>query len=428
MTKPNRSLLVCVLSALALVGCGKLEVNQNRPTPNDQQGDAGQAADVSADGSIADVRDPRDTGATGDDGGGDDATSGEDAGMDVALTCADITCGENATCADGACSCDDGFFGDPDTGCAMENPCADVECPAGSSCVADGSCACDPFFADQGGACEPRQPALPANRTATEVCDIWTSTYDRSSPDFWMIEPTEQCDPGVLHPEEQRAALHRTSVYRLLVGLYPVSLAGDRVVAQQECSMMMDANNAINHEPPMNWACYTDGGAGAAGSSNLALGVRNPAGTVDLYIADPGTPSLGHRRWIFNPSMGVTAFGHKGSGGCMYSFGGGRSHDPEYVAYPAPGPFPRAAIGGKWSISGGGNYQADFAVTITNMSDMSDVPVSNITAPAFGFLPSTLSWDVNTSQLPVDTDYQVTIEDANGAMVQQYVTHLVNCP
>jgi hypothetical protein len=410
---------------LVLAGCANeltVKNGQDSSSPNNGS-DAGDYRDSSSaepDGGTAeDDAGTSDAGmdARAQDGGGD---------TDTPLTCAEITCGENATCSEGVCTCDDGFLGDPYTGCAEENPCADVECPVGSSCNPDGSCSCDPFFTDNGSDCEPQVPADPATRSEADVCEIWTSTHDRSSPDFWMIEPTEPCDPGVLHPAEERTALHRASVYRLLVGLYPVSVAANQIVPTQECAMMMDANNALSHNPPPDWECYTDAGAGGAGSSNIALGARSPAATVDLYIRDRNTPSLGHRRWIFNPGMGVTAFGHKGSGGCMYSFGGGRAHNPDFVAYPAPGPFPSAAILGKWSIHGGANYQDTFTVEITNMSDMSDVPVSNVTAPAFGGLASTLAWDVNTSQLPVDTDYRVRISDG-ATVVQEYTTRLVSC-
>ena len=345
--------------------------------------------------------------------------------------CDPADCGPGASCQDNLCTCDDGLLGDPFTGCSATNPCEDAMCPAGSSCNPDGSCSCDPFFTgDPVTGCEPMPaPADPAARTSAEVCAIWTDQYSRSSNDFFLIEPADVCDPGVMHPDELRTALHATSRYRMMVGLHPVSLAAGALDSTQECAMMHAANNAgLNHEPPQSWDCYTQVGFGGCSSSNLARGIGQPAPTVALYIQDNMVPSLGHRRWIFNPRMGATAFGHRGSFGAMYAFDGSRNHNPPFVAYPAPGPFPRDAITGKWSIHGGANYQGDFAVTVTNMSDGSAVAVSDITAPVFGNLASTLSWRVSTNQLPIDTTYRITIEDSGGAVVQQYDTTLIDCP
>jgi hypothetical protein len=426
----NSNWAVALGFVIACAACGKGELKVD--SSNNGRDDGGQTVFDAGrddggftpmpDGSMpSDMRTASDMSTDNTDGGG----------STDAASCADVACGFGATCVGGMCQCDDGLVGDPMVGCSLENPCADVDCPAGASCNPDGSCSCDPFFDDDGaGGCDPQPPAADlAARTRTDVCDLWTSTYQRASDEFWMLEPVDDCDPGVLHTEEQREALHRASVFRQLVGLYPVSTANDRLGPNQECATMHAATGmGLNHEPPMTWECYTQAGAGAAGSSNLALGVRNPAGTVALYVGDSGVRSLGHRRWVFNPGMARTAFGHRGSYGCMYSFDGGRSHNPEFVAYPAPGFFPRDAVLGYWSVSGGASYSDDHTVTITNLSDDSDVPVSDVYSPVFGFLPSTLAWSVDTRNLALDTDYQVTIADAQGTTVLEYTTTLIGCP
>lgn len=367
-------------------------------------------------------------------GGGDPDLGGTDAStmadMAVPPVCDPADCGPGASCQNNVCTCDDGLLGDPFTGCSAANPCEDANCPAGSSCNPDGSCSCDPFFTGNATTgCSPTPPAADLSvRTKADVCAIWTDDYVRASQDFWLIEPASDCDPGVLHPEELRAALHTTSRYRMLVGLHPVSLSAGNLENVQDCAMMHDANNAsLNHTPPNSWACYTQAGYGGCSSSNLARGLGAPAGTVGLYIQDNGVPSLGHRRWVFNPGMGATAFGHRGSYGAMFAFDGSRAHNPAFVAYPAPGAFPRDAILGKWSIHGGGNYTDSHTVTITNMTSGADVPVSNVTAPVFGNLASTLAWDVSTNQLPVDTTYRITIRDSGGTVVREYDTTLVTC-
>ncbi len=369
-----------------------------------------------------------------DDGGAPPLDTGgsPDAGEpDAGRSCPEVACGSGASCIEAVCVCDPGLLGDPWVSCASNNPCEGVTCPGGASCSADGTCGCDPFFSgDPNQECIPTAPASDlAARTTQEVCDLWQSSHARSSLDFFLIEPTSECDPGVLHPDEMREALHTTSKYRMLVGLYPVSLAQSVVDNQQECATMHEAQGSgLSHEPPPSWACYTSGAASAAGSSNLAGGVRNPAGTVGLYVGDRGVPSLGHRRWIFNPGMGITAFGHRGSYGCMYSFGRGRNHSVEFVAYPSPGPFPRAALQGQWSIHGGASWSDGHQVVITRLSDMADVPVSGVNNPVFGNLASTLAWTVSANAIEADVDHRISILDAGGATVLEYVTRLVSCP
>ena len=126
----------------------------------------------------------------------------------------------------------------------------------------------------------------------------------------------------------------------------------------------MAALNGLTHHPPEDAACYTPGGAQGAGSSNLALGA-DAAGSVDLYVADHGVPSLGHRRWVLNPSALVTAFGAKGQASCMYSFSMERRHDVAFVAWPPPGPMPIQAALGELSVSlYGVRPGPDFAIEV----------------------------------------------------------------
>lgn len=431
-----RFILVCII-ALATLGCpspGSLEIGNNTA------GTDGGLIVIDTDlGFPPDGAGVPDTGRQPDAPSSDDVRSDDvtnagpdvetpDAAADVAM-CDPSMCGAGASCRDNRCQCDEGLFGDPLTGCAPTNPCENVTCPGGASCNPDGSCSCDPFFDDDGaGGCTPQgQPADLTTRTKADVCDIWTSTHP--SPGPWLIEPVAECDQGVMHPDELRNALHRASQHRMLVGLYPVSLAAGQIDNVQQCATMMAANNALDHNPPSSWKCYTPEGAAGAGSSNLALGYASAAATVDGYMRDGNTPSLGHRRWVINPAMAATAFGQRGRGGCMYAFGGGRNHSPPMVAYPAPGPFPRDAILGNWSIGAPVGFNDQYDVTIMNLTTGTPVTVTNVYVPDgnYGNLPA-LAWTVDTAQLPVDNDYEVTITDGGGATAFQYVTTLVSCP
>ncbi len=198
----------------------------------------------------------------------------------------------------------------------------------------------------------PIDAALPADRADDQqVCARWRAER-RSVGNEWAPTPGSQdpCDPGTLTDEAQANAIRRTNLYRWLAGLEPVELNAGLRAQQQACAAIMNGINGITHQPAPNSACYTAEGAAGAGSSNLVAGT-NAADSVDLYVGDRGVASLGHRRWVLNPSAANTTFGHKGRFGCMYSFSRERRHDVEFVAWPPPGPLPVQAAQGTWHIS-----------------------------------------------------------------------------
>src|SRR5690606_13754595 len=147
----------------------------------------------------------------------------------------------------------------------------------------------------------------------------------------------------------------------------------------------------------------------AAGSSNLALGYPNPAASVDGYMRDSNTPSLGHRRWCLNPSLDDVGFGHYDRGGAMWAFGQtNNATEPEYVAYPAPGFFPIDAIRGVWSFSRRSGF-SNPDVVITRVSDNADVPVDFYYAGStYGFL-STLGITPQANMVSPGETYRVQV-------------------
>jgi hypothetical protein len=263
--------------------------------------------------------------------------------------CDGVQCQANARCVAGDCQCVAGHVPQGDA-CVPADPCAAVACGAEARCV-DGACQCREAFIDDGaGGCVPAPQSPLEARTRDEVCDRWASVSWRGPE--WVATPgsDDPCDPGTVTPEAQDAAIARTNLYRWLVGLEPVGLDESRLQAQQECAALMNAINALTHHPTPDLACYTQGAAAGAGSSNLALG-SNITGSVDLYVGDRGVASLGHRRWVLNPGMRETTFGAKGRASCMYSFSGGGASRPVFVAWPPPGWLPTQAAQGTMSIT-----------------------------------------------------------------------------
>lgn len=151
------------------------------------------------------------------------------------------------------------------------------------------------------------------------------------------------CNAGDTSAAGRANALKLVNLYRFMAGLPPVTNDAARDQKAQACALMMDANDALSHAPPMNWACYSADGAQAAGNSNIA-GTAGVSG-VDLYMADNGNETtMGHRRWILSGSLGPIGLGSTDSYSCMWVLGGSGNANQPFTAWPPPGTFPSGAL------------------------------------------------------------------------------------
>ena len=264
-------------------------------------------------------------------------------------SCAGVRCGAGAYCDAGECRCEAGFVAQGDD-CVPADPCADVRCGQGAFCDS-GDCRCLPGFVAQGEACVPAPMNPLEQRTEAEVCARWISDRVQAQPE-WIPTPAsnDPCDLGSVPEEAMSNAVRRTNLYRWLAGLAPVGIDAGRVAQQQACAVLLHGLGHLDHHPPANAPCYTPEGAAGAGSSNLAFGA-GLADSVGLYVSDRGVASLGHRLWVLNPSMRVTAFGYRPQFSCMYSFSTEQAHAAEYVAWPPPGFVPAQAAQGRWHVA-----------------------------------------------------------------------------
>jgi hypothetical protein len=189
---------------------------------------------------------------------------------------------------------------------------------------------------------------------------------------------------------------------------------------------MMDQNGALSHMPPTTWACYTAEGASAAGRSNLALGAFSPAQAIDLYMADSGTPSLGHRRWVLNDYLGRVGIGFAGRAQCLGVFDTSGRTDRTWTAYPNPGPAPIETTQNVWSF-----HSHAFALSAATIqmerlgATPEEVPLS-VSHVGGGFgPPGTVAW--TPSVRAVDGDrFRITIGGLSGEDIV-YETEIVDC-
>lgn len=408
----RRRLTIVMVLGLSLSACeGSFDMNSTQMNLPDQ---SQPEPDASADFSTPDLAPNTDMGTF------------EDADEDLAepSPCETVQCGDNATCSEGTCACNAGFTGDPNAGCTLADPCAEIQCQYGATCNA-GDCICDAGFEEDGDNCVQITPGDTAARTRDEVCQKWQTDHPTTSTTMWQVEPADACDPGVIHPTVLTDALRRTSLFRWLVGLPGVTSAPGAAESTQACATTLAASNrGLSHSLDETYTCYTQAAAQGAGSSNLAIGVNHPASSVDLYIGDVGVRSLGHRRWIFNPRMGATNFGQRNNYSCMYAFDSSSNANPEYVAYPAPGFFPRSALIGYWSFGSTQLNLSNATVTMTRTDTNAEVPVNDVNVPSGNYGIQVVAWQVPGAEL--DVEYEITIGLSSGE-TRVYRTTLVNC-
>jgi hypothetical protein len=381
-------LLLATLCALgACIGEGSVDNEQHvgpdadaspvfdtGPQPDTQPDTSPDTQPDTRDADEPDAPPPEDTGPPQPDADSGTDTEPEDTAPDP---CDDAQCGANASCRDGACTCDPGYDGDPLQGCAALGPCVNNSCDDNSWCD-EGQCRCVWGFTAGANGCERDSVSIPENRSQAEVCAVFDE-MPTNPAQTWLQQPQDQCDWGMLHPEYHHAALATLNMYRWLVGLEAVGATDNFREITQACATTLAAEDAgLTHDIPSDYACYTSEAASGAASSNLGTGY-SAISSVRGYIEDWMVPSLGHRRWVFNPTMQNTGFGWRDGYTCMQAFDYSGSADPDFVAYPAPGYFPDDALHGPWSLTSSTWGLSDQTeVTITRLSDGEDIGTHSV--------------------------------------------------
>lgn len=124
------------------------------------------------------------------------------------------------------------------------------------------------------------------------------------------------CVAGVLRSETKFRFLDAFNALRARHGLAPVRYNEAADLSAGEAALIMATNNALSHDPPPNWTCWTAAGTAAAGSSNLLGGVSSPYLTYEddnailaEWLIEGDGDEIGHRRWMLDPYLDQTALG-----------------------------------------------------------------------------------------------------------------------
>ena len=154
-------------------------------------------------------------------------------------------------------------------------------------------------------------------------------------------------NPGSLSQESKDMSLNTLNLCRYIAGIPDdVTIDSSYEELAQAGSLVNAANDELSHYPDkpesMSQDLYDLGSTGTS-RSNLFWSSADSGGPESIiagYMDDSDAGNIkvvGHRRWVLNPSMKKTAFGHVGNYLSMYAIDRSREEEfsGDYVSWPA---------------------------------------------------------------------------------------------
>jgi uncharacterized protein YkwD len=246
----------------------------------------------------------------------------------------------------------------------------------------------------------------------------------------------DPCVAGAPSAAAQQATLDAINFFRDMAGVAPATFDAGMSAQAQSAALIMQAQNALSHEPPADWKCWTQAGYDGAGHSNLALGAAG-ANAIALYMDDPGggNSAAGHRRWVLAPRKTVLGSGSTSGAHALYVLGPSSTGvpEPEWTGWPIAGYHPvQLEPGGRWSLSSADDTTDFSAATVTVERGGTSLPVT-LYPVQDGYGSNTLVWQVDPgyttgrrdqrydvtvsnilrNNIPLSHAYSVTLFDAN---------------
>lgn len=277
---------------------------------------------------------------------------------------------------------------------------------------------------------EPTKPA--------QGCDY---TIDSKLASLYICPPNEKdCFEGVLTLSEKIKALDRLNYIRKIHGLTEVNYNYDKDVAVQKSALIAVANQLLTHFPEKSSKCYTTTGDSACQQSNLHLSyyssigkVWNSAESVDGWINERYSQSIGHRRWFLSPFLKSVSFGRVdqikpngqywvASSMWVWDSEGSTNADVEFIACPFHN-YPQSAFDKDLILSFSvlmnktnwwSNNKVNFSSASVQVKDdnQSNYAVTNLSFDNQNYgLPNNLQWKV--TGLEYNKKYNVTISNVN---------------
>ena len=224
-----------------------------------------------------------------------------------------------------------------------------------------------------------------AYRSEEEIAEFMSAHPASAAASTYAVKPSrsEPYNPGQLSDASQQNAVNRINQIRYVAGLDADVVYDPQLGAYAQAGSFLNClNNSLSHYPKRpgvlsdpKYDSLVEMGKTGAGSSNIGMGYQNlDSAILTGWMADDDSYNIdrvGHRRWVLNPTMSATGFGHVGSYMAMYAFDNNAPGGQTNVAWPAqntPIKFFNASY--PWSLSVGTVLDAEqTSVKLTRQSD-----------------------------------------------------------
>lgn len=222
------------------------------------------------------------------------------------------------------------------------------------------------------------------------------------------------CSAGASSASFNSGTVEAINWFRSMAGLRNVAEDPQQSVIAQQASLMMEAQNQLSHSPGTNWNCYSAGGAQAAQTSNLTLGINGVRGVLG-QIEDPGASNVavGHRRWLLFPELETVGIGNTSRASTVRVINdfGPRSTESSWIAWPPAGFVPDDVVFERWSVSYAGGGNVDFSNARVTVTENGRALSANLLPVIDGFGDPTLVFEVPGAnpQATGDANYRVQI-------------------
>ena len=117
--------------------------------------------------------------------------------------------------------------------------------------------------------------ATPTPAPTASPTPIGTDFLSRAAALYTSQPDIAACQAGQLHPAVITSVVNSLNQIRALHRLPPVTYSPADEASAQQAALIMAANNALSHNPPSTWTCYSALGSAGAGASNLYGGYGN---------------------------------------------------------------------------------------------------------------------------------------------------------
>ena len=271
-------------------------------------------------------------------------------------------------------------------------------------------------------------------RGMKEVCTKYALNYKRhmkAGAKAWTGS-SNTCDVGKHNADDKADTLRRVNFYRFLSGLtkHEVKEKPSLTNGAMQAATVMANIGYLSHSLDSSMPCYTKDAGQAAAYGNIAAGPGSSADTINAYMQDSGTPSLGHRRWIIargfaEAGIGFTA--RSGNWGVLDVLSGSAINDEgdaPFVAYPGPGAQPWDLIWNYWSVA---NSKWSGATSVTGSVTRDDGKVLSNSPTVLGEVYGEFACSFNVDRSLVEPNREYTVVMRANDVEVRYVVKTVNC-